>query len=80
MQSDPWWSFAMAANVYLVFFHNADPESFRKYLWVYCLVCYGGPMMPAIVLMAIRKDPRGLVFGDAAVSERMMPPACGRRC
>ncbi|GJN80237.1 hypothetical protein PLIIFM63780_003762 [Purpureocillium lilacinum] len=65
MQSDPWWSFAMAVNVYLVFFHNADPSSFRKYLWVYCLVCFGGPMVPAIILISIRDDVRGPIFGDA---------------
>jgi len=68
MQSDPWWSFAMAVNVYLVFFHNADPSSFRKYLWVYCLVCFGGPMVPAIILISIRDDVRGPIFGDAVVS------------
>ncbi|OAQ95508.1 G-protein coupled receptor protein [Purpureocillium lilacinum] len=67
MQSDPWWSFAMAVNVYLVFFHNADPSSFRKYLWVYCLVCFGGPMVPAIILISIRDDVRGPIFGDAVL-------------
>ncbi|UNI16914.1 hypothetical protein JDV02_003302 [Purpureocillium takamizusanense] len=67
MQSDPWWSFAMAVNVYLVFFHNADPSSFRKYLWVYCLVCFGGPMVPAVTLLAIRDDVRGPIFGDAVL-------------
>ncbi|KAM4054502.1 7 transmembrane receptor (secretin family) domain-containing protein [Hirsutella rhossiliensis] len=67
MQSDPWWSFAMAFNVYLVFFYNADPASFRKYLWAYCLVCFGGPMIPAVVLIAIRGDPRGPIYGDAAL-------------
>ncbi|PNY23205.1 Cyclic AMP receptor-like protein A [Tolypocladium capitatum] len=67
MQSDPWWSFAMAVNVFLVFFYNANPASFRRYLWVYCLVCFGGPMIPAIVLISIRGDPRGPVYGDAAL-------------
>ncbi|KJZ72266.1 hypothetical protein HIM_08307 [Hirsutella minnesotensis 3608] len=67
MQSDPWWSFAMAFNVYLVFFHNADPASFRKYVWAYCLVCFGGPLIPAIVLVSIRGDLRVPVYGDAAL-------------
>ncbi|EQK97373.1 GPCR, family 2-like protein [Ophiocordyceps sinensis CO18] len=67
MQSDPWWSFAMAFNVYLVFFHNADPASFRKYLWAYCLVCFGGPMIPAIVLLCMRGDDGGPFYGDAAL-------------
>lgn len=68
MQSDPWWSCAMAVNVFLVFFLNANPESFKKYVWAYCLVCFGGPMSTAVVLIAIRDDVRGPLFGNAAVS------------
>ncbi|PTB66794.1 G-protein coupled receptor protein [Trichoderma citrinoviride] len=67
MQSDPWWSFAMAFNVYLVFFHNANPVSFRKRIWVYCLICFGGPLVPAIALVSIRDDAKGPVFGNASL-------------
>lgn len=67
MQSDPWWSFAMSVNVFLVFFFNANPKTFRKYAWLYCVICFGGPMIPAIVLISIRDDPKGLIFGDAVV-------------
>ncbi|KAL0475101.1 hypothetical protein QR685DRAFT_567955 [Neurospora intermedia] len=52
MQSDPWWSLAMAINVFLVFFFALNPNAFRDYLWLYCLVCYGLPSVPAIVLLA----------------------------
>ncbi|KAK3395378.1 hypothetical protein B0T20DRAFT_33008 [Sordaria brevicollis] len=52
MQSDPWWSLAMAVNVFLVFFFALNPNAFRDYLWMYCLVCYGLPAIPAIVLLA----------------------------
>ena len=58
----------MAINVFMVFFFNARTTQFRKYLWVYCLACFGGPMISAIVLIAIQGDQRGLVYGDAAVS------------
>ncbi|KAF9765873.1 hypothetical protein IL306_001798 [Fusarium sp. DS 682] len=34
MQSDPWWSLAMAFNVFLVFFFRAKPDSFRRWWWV----------------------------------------------
>ena len=68
MQADPWWSCAMAVNVFLVFFNNADPAMFRQYTWIYCIICFGGPMIPAVVLVSIRGDTRGNVFGDAAVS------------
>ncbi|QPH18006.1 hypothetical protein C2857_002957 [Epichloe festucae Fl1] len=66
MQADPWWSCAMAVNVFLVFFNNADPSLFRKYTWVYCIICFGGPMVPAVVLVALQGDPKGPVIGDAA--------------
>ncbi|KAB5515121.1 G-protein coupled receptor [Coniochaeta sp. 2T2.1] len=67
MQSDPWWSLSMAINVWMVFFMAANPASFRRYLWIYCLVCYGGPALPAIVLLLIRGDPRGPVYGNATM-------------
>jgi hypothetical protein len=67
MQSDPWWSFAMSVNVFLVFFCNVNHASFRKFTWLYCLVCYGGPLIPAVTLISIRGDPRGPVFGNAAL-------------
>ena len=57
----------MAVNVYLVFFHNVRPSVFRHYAWVYCAVCFGGPFITAVALIAIRNDDRGLVFGDAVV-------------
>ncbi|OIW34663.1 family A G protein-coupled receptor-like protein [Coniochaeta ligniaria NRRL 30616] len=67
MQSDPWWSLAMAINVYMVFFLAANPTSFRQYLWIYCLVCYGAPALPAIILLLVRGDPRGPVYGNATL-------------
>lgn len=67
MQSDPWWSFAMAFNVFLVFFNNANPAVFRKRIWIYCIICFGGPLVPAIVLVSIHDDAKGPVFGNAAV-------------
>lgn len=67
MQSDPWWSFAMAFNVFLVFFYNANPATFRKRIWIYCIICFGGPLVPAVVLVSIHDDAKGPVFGNAAV-------------
>jgi hypothetical protein len=57
----------MAVNVFMVFFSNANPCSFRKHLWVYCLVCFGAPFIPAVVCLLIRTD-KGPVYGDATVS------------
>ncbi|CAK7237772.1 hypothetical protein SBRCBS47491_010125 [Sporothrix bragantina] len=67
MQSDPWWSFAMAFNVYLVFFHSANPTTFRRHLWMYCLVCFGLPMIPAIVCLYVQSASKGPIYGDATL-------------
>ncbi|RGP80852.1 hypothetical protein FLONG3_1000 [Fusarium longipes] len=67
MQSDPWWSLAMAFNVFLVFFFRASPDSFRRWWWVYCLICYGGPFAIAMALLLVRNPNRGLVFGQATI-------------
>lgn len=71
MQSDPWWSLAMAINVFLVFYFRTSPDSFRRWWWVYCLICYGGPFVIALVLLLIRDSPKGLVYGDAVVSKSL---------
>ncbi|EGR51434.1 G-protein coupled receptor protein [Trichoderma reesei QM6a] len=66
MQSDPWWSLAMAVNVFLVFYFHTNPDSFRKRWWIYCLICYGGPFVIALTLLLVR-SPRGLVYGGATI-------------
>ncbi|KAH7176069.1 G-protein coupled receptor [Dactylonectria macrodidyma] len=66
MQSDPWWSLAMAINVFLVIFHGASPASFRHYLWLYCLICFGGPLIPAIVLLLARPNGQA-IYGNATL-------------
>ena len=68
MQADPWWSCAMAINVFLVFFCNVKTAIFRQYLWAYCIVCFGGPLISSVVLVSIKDPIHGRVFGDAAVS------------
>lgn len=74
MQSDPWWSLAMAVNVFLVFFFALNPNAFRDYLWLYCLVCYGLPSIPAIVLLA-HSPSNTHYYGNATVRIPRYP--CG---
>lgn len=74
MQSDPWWSFAMAINVYMVFFMSFNPTTFRHYLWVYCLVCYGLPAIPAFVFLLVHVE-NGPIYGDAVVSDLNYSPS-----
>ncbi|KAM4060347.1 7 transmembrane receptor (secretin family) domain-containing protein [Hirsutella rhossiliensis] len=66
MQSDPWWSLAMAINVFLVFYFRTSPDSFRRWWWLYCLICYGGPFVIALTLLLV-KSPRGLIYGQATI-------------
>ncbi|KHN97035.1 G-protein coupled receptor [Metarhizium album ARSEF 1941] len=67
MQSDPWWSLAMAINVFLVFYFRTSPDSFQRWWWLYCLICYGGPFVIALSLLLVRGSPKGLVYGDAVI-------------
>ncbi|KAK3329896.1 hypothetical protein B0H66DRAFT_40658 [Apodospora peruviana] len=66
MQSDPWWSFAMAANVYMVFFLAANPILFRDYLWAYCLVCFGLPAIPAFICLFYSPN-NAQIYGNATL-------------
>lgn len=68
MQSDPWWSFAMAVNVYMVFFFSANPKSFLRYWWAYFIVCYGIPFIPSLWLLIVRGGDGQKVYGNATVS------------
>jgi hypothetical protein len=58
----------MAINVFLVFFFRTSPDSFRRWWWVYCIVCYGGPFIIALSLLFVRQEGRGPVYGGATVS------------
>ncbi|KAJ6447073.1 G-protein coupled receptor protein [Purpureocillium lavendulum] len=67
MQSDPWWSLAMAINVFLVFYYRASPDSFRRWWWVYCIICYGGPFIIALGLLLVNDPKKGPVYGQATI-------------
>lgn len=58
----------MAFNVFLVFFFRTSPDAFRKWWWLYCLICYGGPFGISLALVLVRHPGRGRVFGQAVVS------------
>lgn len=67
MQSDPLWSCAMAVNVYLVFFRRYDATSLKKLYWIYGLICYGLPFVPAIFCLFYRSKEKGKMYGNATV-------------
>ncbi|KAK3190899.1 hypothetical protein K4F52_003216 [Lecanicillium sp. MT-2017a] len=59
----------MAVNVLLVFYFRATPESFRRWWWLYCLICYGGPFIIALSLLLVKTKERGSVYGEATVAQ-----------
>src|SRR3569833_1590388 len=67
VQSDPWWSFGMAINVFLDFLRSTNPQTFKRRIWIYCVTCYGGPLVMGILCLTIRDKDKGIVFGDATV-------------
>jgi amino acid transporter len=74
MQSDPFWSCAMAINVYLVFFHHFDAARLKKLYWLYALICYGLPFIPAIFCLFYVSKGKGKMYGDATVSPFPLSP------
>jgi len=72
MPADALWTLAMACNVYLTFFHKFNADQLRALEWKYFLVCYGLPLVPAIVYLPIATQARGKIYGPATVSTRRM--------
>lgn len=68
MPADALWTFAMACNVYLSFFHRYDATKLRALEWRYLVACYGIPFVPALVFLFIETEKKGKLYGDAVVS------------
>ncbi len=67
MQSDPFWSCAMAVNVFLVFFRRYDAMQLKKLHWIYALICYGLPFIPAMFCLFYSNKSKGKMYGNATV-------------
>ncbi|KAJ5715919.1 uncharacterized protein N7483_013100 [Penicillium malachiteum] len=65
MPADALWTFAMACNVYLNFFHKYSSDQLRRLEWKHLICCYGLPFIPAFVYFFIQTDERGRVYGSA---------------
>ncbi|EHK97485.1 putative Cyclic AMP receptor-like protein A [Glarea lozoyensis 74030] len=68
MQSDPFWSCAIAINIYLVFFRRYDAQRLKGLYWIYGLICYGLPFISALFCLLYRDKTRGKIYGEATVS------------
>ncbi|OBT66779.1 hypothetical protein VE03_04004 [Pseudogymnoascus sp. 23342-1-I1] len=67
MPADSLWSLAMAFNVYLTFFHRYSASQLRSLEWKYLLICYGVPLIPALVFVFTGTEDRGRIFGSATL-------------
>ncbi|KKK15962.1 hypothetical protein ARAM_002807, partial [Aspergillus rambellii] len=65
MPADALWTFAMAFNVYLTFFHKFNSDQLRRLEWKYLVLCYGLPFIPAFVYFFIKSTSRGRIYGSA---------------
>jgi len=57
----------MAVNVYLVFFRRYDAHRLKKLYWVYGLICYGIPFLPALFCLVYKTEVKGKMYGNATV-------------
>ncbi len=67
MCADGFWTFAMACNVYLTFFHKYDAEMLRTMEKWYFLGCYGVPFIPALVYIFIVDANGNRLYGNAVL-------------
>lgn len=57
----------MAINCLMVFFLNGNAHSIKRWGWLYCLVCYGGPFIIALVCLQLKDPNKTLVYGNAGL-------------
>ncbi|KAK4214812.1 cyclic AMP receptor-like protein A [Rhypophila decipiens] len=66
MQSDPWWSLSMAINVFMVFFLHCNADASMKNMWIYSVISFGMPAIPAFICLFVR--PNGTpIYGNATL-------------
>ncbi|KAE8449548.1 hypothetical protein EG329_007878, partial [Mollisiaceae sp. DMI_Dod_QoI] len=54
-QSDPYWSCAASITVLLIFFFRWGADRIKRLYWLYCVLCYGIPLVAAIVCLVYNK-------------------------
>lgn len=65
MPADAFWTFAMAVNIYLTFYHRFDAGRLAKMEMPYLVCCFGVPFVPALVFVFIKDNAGQRVYGDA---------------
>ncbi|KAI6778154.1 Cyclic AMP receptor-like protein A-like protein [Emericellopsis cladophorae] len=67
MPADAFWTLAMAINVYLTFYYRFDAQRLRRMEIPYMIVCYGVPLIPALVYIFLKDHAGNRVYGDATL-------------
>jgi hypothetical protein len=67
MPADAFWTLAMAINVYLTFYYRFDVQRLRRMEIPYMFVCYGIPLIPALVYIFLENREGNSVYGDAVL-------------
>ncbi|TVY82784.1 Cyclic AMP receptor [Lachnellula suecica] len=67
LPADAYWTFAMACNVYLTFYHKFGAYQLRRLEKWYLVACFGIPLVPALALLAVRHSSRGPMYGNATL-------------
>lgn len=67
MPADAYWTLAMAVNVYLTFYYKFDAIALRRMEILYIILCYGVPMMPALVFIFLKDSSGTRVYGNAVL-------------
>ncbi|MCJ1243120.1 hypothetical protein MMC30_000317 [Trapelia coarctata] len=65
--SDALWNMSMAMNVYLTVFKNYNTDDLKRLEWIYLLVNYGLPFIPAFAYCFINVGGRGKIYGPAVL-------------
>lgn len=65
--ADALWNLAMATNVYLSIFKNYNATDLRKLEWRYLALCYGIPLIPAIIYLPLETKGKGRMYGPATI-------------
>lgn len=73
MPADSLWTLAMACNVYLKFFHHYSMSQLRGLEPRYLALCYGIPLIPAMIYLFVKDGARGKIYGPADVKSLSIP-------
>lgn len=65
--ADVLWNLAMAINVYLTVFRKYNAAELRALEWRYLVACYGFPFIWSLILVFIKTESRGRIFGPATI-------------